>query len=49
MFSLYNKHYLSLVDYETKCTVIKKTASLSIGSLILIFKIVFVEYRLPEK
>ena len=49
MFSLYDKHYLGLIDYHSKLPVIKRTDIFSALSVILICKIVFAEYRLPMK
>ena len=49
MFPLYNKHYLSLVDYHGKFPVIKKTECLFADNLILACEIIFSEYGLPEK
>ena len=49
MFTLNNKHYLCIVDYDSKFLIIKNTEHLSEDSLILTCKIIFVEYWLPKK
>ena len=49
MITLNNKHYLCIIDYHSKFTVIKKTEDLSADSLILTCKIIFAEYELPKK
>ena len=49
MFTLYNKHYLCIIDYHRKLPIIKKTGDLSVDSLILTIKVMFAEYRLPMK
>ena len=48
MFSLNNKHYLCIIDYHSKFLAIKKT-DVSVDSLTLMCKVIFVEYRLPKK
>ena len=50
MFSLYDKHYIYMIDYHSKFIVIKKTESLLAYSLILTCKVFFFsEYGLPKK
>ena len=49
MFHINNKNYLCIVDYHSKFLVVKKTKGLSADSLILAFKIVFSEYRIPKQ
>ena len=41
MFCLYNKYYLSIVDYDSKFPIIKKTEDFSADSLILVCEIIF--------
>ena len=48
MFTLDNKQYLCIVDYNSKFPVVKKTEDLSADSLILTCKIIFAEYGLPK-
>ena len=49
MFTLNNKHYLCIIDYHSKLPIIKKTEDLSEDSLILSSKVIFAEYRPPNK
>ena len=49
MFTLNNKHYLCIMDYNSKFPIIKKTEDLSAENLILMCKVIFVEYGLPRK
>ena len=48
MYTLNNKHYLCIVDHYSKFPIIKKTEDLSADSLILMYKVIFAEYRLPK-
>ena len=48
MFSLYNKHYLCIVDYHSKFPVIKRQ-EVSADSLILACNVIFSEYGLPRR
>ena len=48
MCNLNNKNYLCIVDNHSKFLIVKK-ADLSMDSLILPCKIIFLEYGLPEK
>ena len=49
MLTLNNKHYLCIVAYHSKFPVIKKAEDLSAKSLILTYKVIFAEYRIPHK
>ena len=49
MFTLHNRNYLCIVDYYRKFPGIKKTEDLAADSLILTYKIIFLENGLPKK
>ena len=49
MFTLNNKHYLCITDYQNQFPIIKKTEDLSAENLMLMCKVIFAEYRLPIK
>ena len=49
MYFLYNKHYLSIVNYHSIFQIIKKTEGFSAYSLILACKVISTEYRLFKK
>ena len=49
VFFLYNKHYLCIIDYNSKVQASKKKESLLADSLILEYKIFLSEYGLPNK
>ena len=49
MFTLSNKHYLCIVDYQSKFPIIKGLEDLSADSLILMHKVIFAEYGLSKK
>ena len=47
IFHLSNRNYLSIIDYNSKFPVIKKSEGLSAESLITTTKIIFTEYDIP--
>ena len=49
MFTLNNKHYLGIIYYHSNFSIIKKAEDLSADSLILMCKVIFVEYGLPKE
>ena len=49
MFILDNKQYFCIVDYNSKFPIVKKTADLSADILILLCKIIYVEYKMLKK
>ena len=49
VFHLKNKHYLCIVDYNSKFPVIKRLEGLSSDNLINAVKIIFAEYGIPQK
>ena len=49
LFALHNKNYLCIVDHHSIFPVIKMIKDLSADSLILAFRIIFLEYGLPKK
>ena len=49
VFHFKNKHYLCMVDYNSKFPVIKRLEGLSGENLINMVKIIFTEYRIPQK
>ena len=49
IFHLKNKHYLCIVDYNSKFPVIKRLEGLSVKNLINMVKIIFAEYGIPPK
>ena len=49
IFHFKNKHYLCIVDYNSKFPVIKRLEGLSVENLINTVKIIFAEYGIPQK
>ena len=49
MFTLYNRHYLCVVNDHSEFPIIKKTEDLSPDSLILTCNIIFAEYGIQKK
>ena len=49
IFYLKNKHYLCIVDYNSKFPVIKRLQGLSANNLIKMVKTIFVKYGVPNK
>ena len=49
VFHFKNKHYLYIVDYNSKFPVIKRLEGLSADSLIKILKTIFTKYGIPHK
>ena len=49
MFTLNNKNYLCIVDYQSKFPTVKKAKDMSADSLILPCKVIVSEFGLPKK
>ena len=49
MFTLNNKNYLCIVDYHSKCPIVKRAEDMSKESLIIACKVIFSEYILLKK
>ena len=49
MFTLNNKYYLCIVDYQSKLPIVKRADNISAESLILACKVIFSEYGLPMR
>ena len=49
VFHLKNKHYLCIVDYNSKFSVIKRLECLSAVNLISTVKTIIAEYGIPQK
>ena len=49
MFTLNNKNYLSILDYHSKCPILKRSEDMSAESLIPACKNIFSEYGLLKK
>ena len=49
IFHFKNKHYLCIVDYNSKFPVIKRLESLSADNLIKTVKTIFAKYGIPIK
>ena len=49
MLSLHNKHYLCIVDDHSRLPIITMTEGFSADHLILAYKAIYAEYRLPKK
>ena len=49
IFNINNNNYFCIIDYHSKFSIIKKTADLSVDSLILAGKLFFSEYRIPKR
>ena len=49
IFHFKNKHYLCIVDYNSKFPVIKRLDGLSAENLINTVKIIFAKYGIPQK
>ena len=49
MFTLYNRNYLSIINYHKKFAVIKNTEDLSVDSIILSCKIIFFRIWLTQE
>ena len=49
IFHFKNKHYLYIVDYNSKIPVIKRLEGLSADNLINVIKTIFTKYGIPHK
>ena len=49
IFAITNKHYLCIVDYQSRFLVIKQVNGLSVDNLIKTCKIIFAAYGLSSK
>ena len=49
VFHFKNKHYLCIVDYNSKFPVIKRLEALSADNLINVVKTIFAKYGIPHK
>ena len=49
VFLFKNKHYLCIVDYNSKFPVVKRLEGLSADNLIKMVKIIFIKYGIPHK
>ena len=49
MFTLNIKNCLCIVDYHRKFPIVKKADDMSTDSLILAYKVIFLEFGLPKK
>ena len=49
MFTLKNKYYLYIVDYNSKFPTVKRAEDVSTESLILACKVIFSEYGLLKR
>ena len=49
VFHFKNKHYLYIVDYNSKFPVVKRLERLSADNLINTVKIIFTKYGIPQK
>ena len=49
IFTIINSHFLCIVHYQNKCSIVKMAEGLSTKQLIRSSRIVFAEYWLPSK
>ena len=49
IFHFNNRNYLCVIDYNSKCPIVKRLEGLSVENLINTVKIIFTKYGIPQK